>query len=124
MNAQQLISGWKQEPEFRARVGMILTHQGVVRGSSRDGRLVTALEVFPDHGKIAALRNAYALKPGIYRVAVEAFGGVRRPGDDLLFIVVAGDVRENVQAVLGELLERIKKEGVRKVEIYGDAHAG
>lgn len=36
------------------------------------------------------------------------------PGDDPLFIIVAGDVRENVKPVLAKLLDRIKAEAVTK----------
>ena len=41
-----------------------------------------------------------------------------RPGDDLLFLVVAGDIREHVKATFAELLDRIKAEAVLKQE-YG-----
>jgi molybdopterin synthase catalytic subunit len=41
-----------------------------------------------------------------------------QPGDDLLFIVVAGDIRENVKPVLADLLDRIKAEAVSKSEIF------
>ena len=39
------------------------------------------------------------------------------PGDDLLFILVAGDIRENIKPVLADLLDRIKSEAIRKTEI-------
>ena len=42
--------------------------------------------------------------------------GRLKPGDDLLFIIVAGDIRENVKPVLAELLDRIKAEAVTKSE--------
>ena len=38
-------------------------------------------------------------------------------GDDLLFLIVAGDIRENVKPALGELLDRIKSEAVTKQEL-------
>ena len=40
-----------------------------------------------------------------------------QPGDDLLFILVAGDVREHIKPVLAELLDRVKAEAVTKKEI-------
>lgn len=41
-----------------------------------------------------------------------------KPGDDLLFLVVAGDIRENVKSVFAELLDRIKSEAVLKQEYH------
>jgi molybdopterin synthase catalytic subunit len=49
-------------------------------------------------------------------VLVEAKSGTLQPGDALLFIVVVGDIRENVKPVLAELLDRIKSEAVSKTE--------
>jgi molybdopterin synthase catalytic subunit len=50
-------------------------------------------------------------------VVAEARSGRLEPGDDLLFILVAGDIREHVKPVLSDLLDRIKAEAVTKKEI-------
>ncbi len=118
MDISQTIARLKQEPGFTERVGMVLVHNGVVRATSRkDGRLVLALEVEPDQARIEALCQEYARRPGIFRVLAQANAGRFVPGDDLLFIIVAGDLRENVKPVLAELLDRIKAEAVTKREI-------
>ncbi len=39
-------------------------------------------------------------------------------GDDLLYVVVAGDLRENVFNVMRELIEKIKTGCVSKKEIF------
>ena len=119
MNMQEQINTWKQDPEFIKNVGMILCHNGIVRGTSRgDKKEVVGVRVTPDHEKIEAIRAEFENNaPGIYRVAVEAFGGDLKPGDDLLYILVAGDIRENVKAALAELLDRIKSEAVSKEEL-------
>jgi len=117
MDVSAIIQKLKNEPGFTDNVGMVLAHNGVVRSWSRKGReQVGEVEVFPDHDKIEALRQEYEKKPGIFRVAVEAAQGRLKPGDDLLVIVVAGDLRENVKPVLAELLDRIKAEAVTKKE--------
>lgn len=122
MDISKAIAKLKQEPGFAANVGMVLVHNGTVRGWSRkDKQRVIALEVMPNHDAIAALVQEYSSKPGIFRIVVEARSGRLQPGDDLLFIIVAGDVRENVKPVLAELLERIKAEAVTKREIGPDA---
>ncbi len=118
MDISKMIAQMKMEPGFRENVGMILVHNGVVRGWSRsDRRTVMTVEVSVDGEKVQALQEEYQKKPGIYRVMVEYRTGSLRPGDDVLFIVVAGDIRENVKPVLADLLDRIKSEAVSKKEI-------
>jgi len=120
MDITATIATLKQEPGFAEHVGMILVHNGVVRGwSRRDRSPVTAVEVSPDFSRIEQLRQEYEKRPGIFRILVEARSGRLSPGDDLLFILVAGDIRENVKPVLAELLDRIKAEAVIKTEYMG-----
>ena len=71
-------------------------------------------------GQIEVLRQEFLQYPGIYDIVVEAHEGLLQPGDDLLFIVVAGDIREHVKPVLSDLLERIKSEAVSKEEHGAD----
>ncbi|CAM2059947.1 MPT synthase subunit 2 [Desulfovibrionales bacterium] len=119
MDILQTIIRLKKEPEFIFRVGMILVHNGVVRAWSRKEGTprVEAVEITQDRDRIEALRCEYEQQIGIYRIIVEAASGRLVPGDDLLFILVAGDVREHVKPVLSELLDRIKAEAVVKREI-------
>jgi len=117
MDITKTINEMKKEPGFADNVGMVLVHNGVVRGWSRnDRRNVEHIDVFPDNEKIETIRKEFESKPGIYKVVVEAKSGRLKPGDDLLFIVVAGDIRENVKPVLSDLLDRIKSEAVKKTE--------
>lgn len=117
MDVNAIIQKLKKEPGFTENVGMVLAHNGVVRAWSREGRApVQEVDVSTDMNRIEALRKEYEKKPGIFRVAVEAAQGKLKPGDDLLVIVVAGDLRENVKPVLAELLDRIKAEAVSKTE--------
>jgi molybdopterin synthase catalytic subunit len=112
------IAKMKENPEFSKNVGMVLIHNGVVRSWSRkDGKEVECLEVVPDLDKVESIRLEYMKKTGIYDIKIEALEGRFQPGDDLLFIIVAGDLRENVKPVLAELLDRIKAEAVAKKEI-------
>ena len=107
----------KQEPGFAENVGMVLVHNGVVRAWSRkDHSAVTSVDVTPNLDRIEELRREYEAHEGIFRVLVEANQGKLNLGDDLLFIVVAGDIRENVKAALSELLDRIKSEAIIKTE--------
>ncbi len=119
MDLTKTINELKKKVNFTNNVGMILIHNGVVRDWSRNDRsAVTALEVTPDPMKIEALRQEYLQREGIFEIIIEAYSGTFQPGDDLLYIIVAGDIRENIKPVLAELLDRIKSEAVTKKEIF------
>lgn len=118
MDLTQAIKDLKQQPGFKDNVGMILIHNGVVRNWSRADRTsVAQLEVTPDYERIEQLRQEYLQHEGIFDIIIEAKNGTFDPGDDLLFIIVAGDIRENIKPVLSELLDRVKAEAVAKNEI-------
>ncbi len=118
MDISQTIKELKKRPGFAENVGMILIHNGTVRSWSRGDRAkVSALEVTPDYAKIEALRQEYLQHEGIFDIIIEAFSGTFQPGDDLLYIIVAGDLRENIKPVLSDLLDRVKAEAVMKKEI-------
>jgi molybdopterin synthase catalytic subunit len=117
MDISYRIAQMKKEEGFAEKVGMILVHNGIVRGSSReDGSRVEKLEVQADKAKIEQIRQDIQNMQGIHRVEVEARSGVMLPGDDLLFLIVAGDIRENVKPALALLLDRVKSEAVTKKE--------
>lgn len=121
MDISQRITQLKQEPGFQDHVGMILVHNGVVRNWSRgDGARVKGVKVQVDDLKIESIRQEIEARQGIFRVVAQAKSGQYKPGDDLLFLIVAGDLRENVKAALAELLDRIKSEAVHKEELMAD----
>ena len=121
MNVSDILNKLKSEPGFADNVGMTLIHNGTVRSWSRfkEGD-VTSIEVTPDLEKIEEFRKEFEAKPGIFRIEVEAASGRLVPGDDLLIIAVAGDIREHVKPVLADLLDRIKSEAVLKKEVFSD----
>ncbi|HHB77460.1 MAG TPA: molybdenum cofactor biosynthesis protein [Desulfobulbus sp.] len=118
MDISKTIAKMKERPDFTDNVGMILIHNGTVRNWSRKDRSrVTALETKVDEQLVEQLRRQYKQKTGIYEIIIETHSGRFRPGDDLLFIIVAGDLREHIKPVLAELLDRIKAEAISKREV-------
>jgi molybdopterin synthase catalytic subunit len=118
MDISATIAAMKQDPAFADNVGMVLVHNGIVRSWSRgDHAKVSRIEVAADHARIEQIRREIEQMEGIYRVEVEARSGMMKPGDDLLFIVVAGDIRENVKPALALMLDRVKSEAISKKEI-------
>ena len=120
MELNDLIRAVKEHPEYH-RVGMILCHNGVVRATSRDGRPVTGLRVAVDPARLEAVLETYRRRPGIVdvRVAIAADRDLA-VGDDVMHLVVAGDVRENVLRTLSEALEEIKGTVTTKTEYFVD----
>ena len=119
MDINKTLDAIRQRPHFAENVGMMLVHNGVVRGWSRDGhKAVAAVTVTPDREKMAQICREMEARPGIFAVEAEANAGLLKPGDDVLLLVVAGDVREHVTATLVELLDRVKKEAVHKEEHF------
>lgn len=118
MDISKKIAELKTDPQFAENVGMVLVHNGIVRGWSRtDHSPVKQIEVSADDSRVEQIRAEIEQREGIYKVLVEARSGVLEPGDDLLFLIVAGDIRENVKPALAELLDRIKSEAISKREM-------
>ena len=118
MKLEQLIEKIKLHPDYH-QAGMILAHNGVVRQTSRDGQKVTGLRVAVDREKLERILARQKMTPGIVDILVEIFDERDLAvGDDVMFLVVAGDIRENVLTVLGETLNEIKTTVTQKTEFY------
>ena len=119
MDINKAIADLKKEPGFADNVGMLLVHNGLVRGWSRKDRSkVSAIEVTPDLVKMEEIRKDIEAYDGVFRAVAHANSGLMKPGDDVLFLIVAGDIRENVKAALSDFLDRVKSEAVSKKEIF------
>jgi molybdopterin synthase catalytic subunit len=118
MNLQKLIDNIKRSPEY-SKVGMILCHNGVVRETSRDGCKVSGLKIAVDHTKLIRIIDENKKRPGITEILVEIEENKELSvGDDVMFIVVAGDIRDNVIPTLEDTLNRIKTTVTKKTEYY------
>ena len=117
MDINKTLAELKQLQGFTDNVGMTLIHNGIVRGWSRDGhKQVNSVHVTPDRKRIQEICQEMEKEPGIFKILAEANEGTLKPGDDLLFLIVAGDIRENVKKTFADLLDRIKSEAVVKQE--------
>jgi len=117
INLTAMINKIKSHPRY-PEVGMIVCHTGVVRGTSRNGQPVSALEVKVDRDRLKEVIAGYKQKPGIVDIMVETNQGTLRVGDDIMAVVVAGDIRENVFPVLQEVVDTIKKDVAKKKEHF------
>ena len=118
MNPSILIDKIKKHPDYN-RVGMILCHNGVVRGTSRDGRKVSGLKIAVDHTKLMKIIDENKKRPGIVEILVEIEEEKELSvGDDVMLLVVAGDIRDNVIMTLNDTLNAIKTTVTKKTEFY------
>jgi molybdopterin synthase catalytic subunit len=113
-----LVEQIKGHPDY-SKAGMILCHNGVVRETSRDGRQVSGLSVSVDWQKLEEIVTAQKKRHGIVDILVDINEGQHLfIGDDVMFIVVAGDIRETVLAVLTDTLNQVKATVTSKTEYY------
>ena len=117
MNIQDMIEKVKSHPESN-RIGMMTSHLGIVRGHSRDGKDVLAVQVVYEREQLDKIVYEMKSRAVIIEILVQANEGRVELGDELLAVVVAGDLRENVFPVLIETVDRIKSSACRKNEVY------
>jgi len=113
------LTAWSAEVKARpeaAGIGLLLSHQGIVRGSSRSGEPVTGMELSVDRERLAAVLAEAATWPGIVAVRAWVNEGSLAVGDDIMKVLVAGDIREHVFDGLQRLVGTIKREVVTEFE--------
>lgn len=108
-----------------AREGMYLVHNGVVRETAKArvrfgdnaSSPVTGMEFCYDANKVeTAIAETKNMK-GIFHVRVWLNEGRLEVGDDIMFVLIGGDIRPNVIDALQFLVGRIKTECVSEVEM-------
>jgi len=118
MNLTHLIDTIKKHPDYD-KAGMILCHNGVVRSTSRDGRKVSGLTIAVDQEKLQEVIDENKKKPGIIEILVEIADNKNLSvGDDVMLLVVAEDIRDNVILVLSDTLNAIKTTVTSKTEFF------
>jgi len=121
MNIQTMLEQIKEHPDYH-KAGMILCHNGVVRATSREGDEVTGLEITVDHDRLSRIISEQKKRPGIVEILIHINEGkLLKVGDDVMFLVVAGNIRENVIAVLTDTLNLVKSQVTSKKQFFAQA---
>ena len=122
---------WLQEAKAHAsapKIGMYLTHNGIVRQSAKakvrenaEGtKPVTGMVFSYDREKVdGVIADTYKMD-GIYYLRVWLNEGRLETGDDIMYVLVGGDIRPHVVDALQYLVGRIKNECVEETELYGE----
>ena len=91
----------------------------VFNGYGCDGRNVRGLRVAVNYNKLEDIINQQRERPGILEILVQINADRKlQVGDDVMYLVVAGDVRENVLAALTDTLNAIKTTVTQKTEFF------
>ena len=121
------IDAWLKEAkthESAPLCGMYLTHNGTVRQTAKakvrygeeNTKEVTGM-IFPyDEEKVSAvIADTYKME-GIYYIKVWLNEGELRMGDDIMYVLIGGDIRPHVVDALQYLVGRVKNECVTETE--------
>lgn len=111
---------WLAEIKADARssgVGMYLMHNGVVRGTSRDGSPVTGMDLSYDADRLREIIAEIESRPGVIALRAWVNEGHLTVGDDIMRVLVAGDIREHVFEALQEFVRLVKTTCVREWEL-------
>ena len=115
-----MIDQWIKEIKANCpadQLGMILVHNGIVRGSAKNGTPVRAMRLSFDDVRLRAVVDEAKKKEGIVDIRAWINEGDLRVGDDIMNVCVAGRFRTDVLPVFQDLITRIKTEIVREEEM-------
>ena len=106
--------------------GMFLVHNGTVRQTAKarvrqgkqDAEAVTGMVFRYDPEKVDRAVEAAKQMEGIYYIRVWLNEGELGLGDDIMFVLVGGDIRPHVIDALQALVGTIKNECVVEQEVY------
>lgn len=113
----------KSDPKA-SEVGMYLFHNGTVRetpkakarGGVDDGSSVVGMEFSFDAEKVERAVEETKQREGIFYVRAWLNEGTLDVGDDIMYVLIGGDIRPNVVDGLQFLVEKLKTECVTEIE--------
>ena len=110
--------------ESAPKIGMYLTHNGIVRQSAKarvrygeDTPDVTGMIFSYDREKVNAVIEDAKKLDGIYYIRVWLNEGELTVGDDIMYVLIGGDIRPRVVDALQYLVGRVKNECVIEKEL-------
>lgn len=124
------IDAWLKEAkahESAPKIGMYLTHNGTVRQTAKakvrygaeDTKEVTGMLFSYDQQKVDGIIADTYKMDGIYYIKVWLNAGELQLGDDIMYVLIGGDIRPRVVDALQYLVGRIKNECVVETELNG-----
>ncbi len=115
-----MIDKWLDKVKQRANpedLGMILVHNGIVRGNSKSGRPLHGMKLSYDQNRLNSVIPIFKQRTGVVEVKVWINSGNLKVGDNIMLLLVAGRFKTDVLPVFEELLSLIKNEIVTESEV-------
>lgn len=117
------VDQWMKEAKAdpsAAKIGMYLTHNGIVRQTAKakvrqgdeTAADVTGMYFSYDAEKVQAIIEETYKQEGIYFIRVWLAEGELQVGDDIMYVLIGGDIRPHTIDGLQYLVGRIKSECV------------
>ena len=112
--------------ESAEKIGMYLTHNGIVRKSAKakvrfgeeNTKEVAGMLFSYDQEKVDQAIEETMQMEGIYYVKAWLNEGELTLGDDIMYVLIGGDIRPRVVDALQFLVGKLKNECVEETEIY------
>ena len=125
------MDAWLKEAkqhESAPQIGMYLTHNGIVRENSKakvrqgteNTRPVIGMQFSYDPQAVDAIVSETFKMEGIYYIKVWLNEGHLTVGDDIMYVLIGGDIRPRVIDALQYLVGRIKNECVKETELFAN----
>lgn len=107
------------------KCGMYLVHNGVVRETAKakvrqgkkNAKDVNGMIFSYDEKKVEKAKKKALKMKGIYYINVWLNSGKLKVGNDIMLVLVGGDIRPNVINCLQKLVEEIKTKCVMEIEL-------
>ena len=126
------LNAWLKEAKAdasAAKIGMYLVHNGVVRETAKaavrsgaqQAPAVRGMRFSHDAEKAAAAVAETYRMPGIHYIRTWLNEGELTVGDDIMYVLIGGDIRPHVVAALEFLVGKLKEECVQETEIFAES---
>ena len=129
------MDAWLKEAkahESAPQIGMYLVHNGTVRQTAKakvrygeeNTQDVTGMIFSYDAEKVDAVVADTYKQEGIYYIKLWLNEGRLSMGDDIMYVLIGGDIRPRVVDALQYLVGRIKNECVTETELKKESKSG
>ncbi len=98
-------------------LGMILVHNGVVRGTSKSGKKVRKMLLIYDKQKLDGLVKEVNKLSFVESCIIWINEGELSIGDDIMYVILAGNNRKKLLPLFEDIIETLKNSVVEEKEL-------
>ena len=128
MNEIPSMDNWLREAkadESLPKTGMYLIHNGIVRSTpkalvrygDKSAKEVLAMDFSYDEKTVREIEALTLKMDGIFYLRYWLNQGILNVGDDMMYVLVGGDIRSHVVDALQFFVSQVKDRAVKEIEI-------